>query len=100
MMSPRHLDIVHEVFGVPAEERAWAENIVAKWRAQDGGPDHHRGMRNIDGRNVVTPGYEQALRVLRYAAALDGDEAALRRYAEVGLMSDEYIAELPANRKK
>jgi citrate lyase subunit beta/citryl-CoA lyase len=99
IQTPRHIEIANEVYGVTAEELAWARNIVEKWDTQNDGADRDRGMRTIDGRNVFMPSYEYARRVVNYAAVLAGDPEWVERYRLHGPASFEYIEERPQNRK-
>lgn len=91
--APRNIHIANEVYGVSAEELAWAENLVAKWEAQVTGPEAKRDFRVIDGQGVYAPTYEYAQRVIFYRDVINGDEAKTAAFHEHGLASTAYLVE-------
>jgi len=91
--APRNIGMANEVYGVSAEELAWAENLVAKWEAQNDGPDWKRDFRVIDGQGVYAPTYEYAQRLIFYKGVIDGDQEKTRTFHEHGLASAAYLVE-------
>jgi citrate lyase subunit beta/citryl-CoA lyase len=93
IVVPRLIPIVNEVFGVTAEELAWAKDLAEKWEALAAGPEENRDFHTIDGRTIMRPGYEYALRVIHYDAVLRGDPEAVESYRKYGLASGDYLTE-------
>lgn len=93
LLYPRLVPMANEIFGVSAEELAWARVLVDGWREQDGGLDWNKGARKVNGELVLSPTYEYACRVLVHRAVLDGDRDATERFRIHGLASDEYLLE-------
>lgn len=93
LLYPRLVPMANEIFGVSAEEFAWARALVDGWRQQDGGPDWNKGARKVDGTLVLSPTYEYACRVLVHRAVIDGDPDATNRFRSHGLASQEYLRE-------
>lgn len=93
MVVPRLVSIVNEVFGVTADELAWAKDLVSQWEALAAGQEQERDFHVIDGRAVMRPGYEYALRVIHYDAVLRGDPEAVASYRKYGLATGDYLAE-------
>jgi citrate lyase subunit beta/citryl-CoA lyase len=91
--APRSIPIANEVYGVSAEELAWARNLVAKWEAQNDGPDWKRDFRVIDGTGVYAPTYEYAQRVIFFKDVIDGDPEKTQTFHEHGLASAAYLVE-------
>lgn len=69
---PRHVAIANEVFGVSAQELAWAEGVVHGWLEQDDGPNWNKSFRIIDGAMIFAPTLEYARRVLQRHALISG----------------------------
>lgn len=93
VLFPRLLPIVHEVYGVSADELAWARNLVAKWNVLAQGPEWNRDFHTIDGRAIMRPGYEYACRLIHYDAVLSGDPQSVEAYRKHGLASGDYLTE-------
>lgn len=96
VIYPRALGLANDVFGVDAENLAWAENFVAKWDEQDKGPDWHRAYRTIDGKGYFQPTYEYAQRQLLLHRVINGDAEATEIFSQHGLGSANYLAERTA----
>ena len=93
IVIPRLIHIVNEEFGVTAAELAWAKDLATKWDVLAAGAESNRDFHTIDGKNVMRPGYEYALRVIHYDAVLRGDPEAVASYSKFGLATGEYLAE-------
>ena len=93
IVIPRLIPIVNEMFGVTAAELAWAKDLAAKWDVLAAGPEKDRDFHTIDGKNVMRPGYEYALRVIHYDEVLRGDPEAVASYRKYGLASGDYLTE-------
>jgi citrate lyase subunit beta/citryl-CoA lyase len=60
-IHPSHIEVINEVYTPPEEDVAYAERLVAAFRAANG------GAIRFEGRMVDAPHYRQALRVLTRA---------------------------------
>jgi citrate lyase subunit beta/citryl-CoA lyase len=68
-LYPRHIQIANEVYGVSADELAWANDVIAAYEAREPG----RAITTTGGYLVLPAHYECALRLRDLAAALAGD---------------------------
>ncbi len=93
VLYPRHIAIANEVYGVSTEELAWARDLVQQWESQDAGLNWDKGFRIVNGRQLYSPSYEYARRVIDYAAVLAGDPEKTEAYLKYGLASSEYLTE-------
>jgi citrate lyase subunit beta/citryl-CoA lyase len=91
--APRNIPIANEVYGVSADELAWARELISKWEALARGPEAKRDFHVIDGQGVYAPTYEYAQRVVFYNDVLNGDEAKTKEFHEHGLASAAYLVE-------
>jgi citrate lyase subunit beta/citryl-CoA lyase len=91
--APKHIPIANDVFGVPADELAWANDFIRKWEEQDNGPKWDRSMRFIDGKGYFAPTYEYARRLVFFKRVLDREPEASALFRQYGLGSEEYLAE-------
>ncbi len=98
IIFPRLVTLANEVYGVSAEELAWAQQLVKTWQAGDNGPDWNKGARVVDGEMVFAPVYEYACRVLLHAAVMAGEPEAVARFRKSGLASPDYLIEKKMNR--
>ena len=93
IIYPRTIEIGNDVFGVSAENLAWAQNFVDKWDAQNSGPNWHRAYRTIDGKGYFVPTYEYALRQLVLSKALAGDPECADAFRKFGMGAATHLAE-------
>jgi citrate lyase subunit beta/citryl-CoA lyase len=93
VMYPRLVPYVNEMFGVPADELAWAKDLAAKWQEAAKGPDSESDYHTIEGKTYMRPTYEYALRTIFYDAVLRGDPESVAAYRQTGLASGDYLVE-------
>ena len=93
VLYPRLIPYVNEMFGVDAEELAWAKDLVAKWSALAEGSNSTSDYFTIDGKTIMRPGYEYAMRLIFYDSVLRGDPEGMAAYRQNGLASGDYLVE-------
>ena len=93
LVFPRLIPIANEIYGVSAQELAWATKLVEGWKLSDNGPDWNKGARQVDGKMVFSPEYEYACRVIMHRLVIDGDSEAIARFQKFGLASTDYLIE-------
>lgn len=93
IVVPRLIPIVNEMFGVTEAELAWANDLCAKWEKAAASGEQDRDFHTIDGKAIMRPGYEYALRVLHYDKVLKGDPEAVASFRKYGLATGDYLTE-------